>query len=453
LIVCFGVWALASCKTIQPNAPSLKEIKLPPTSQPVSTINIPISVDLNPFFKMAEDSMPKEFSGEEHPCEGVRYAYTFNRNPFGFSGNGNILNLHINGQYKLSGSYCSKCVFDKCLLATPSFSCGVNEPMRKISIGYQSEINILPNYIIQTKTSLDYLTPIDPCKISFLKYQITDKLIEAIKPPLKDLAKKVDQETAKFKLKDYVQNFWNTLSADQPIGEIGFLHLNPQELSVSKLNMKGSDLTFNLGVQCRPDITIRPKLFEKKTIPNLIKPTEAKGFNIALDIHAPYHELSELLNKQFANTVYNVSGKKIIIDEIKVLGSELTKIVLILTFSGSKKGIVYLEGTPQINTKNNKITIPDLSFNLQSKNLLLKMADWFFEGKITEKIKAAATIDYTAQINTAKANLQDQLNKKIAEGMLLKGNVKALNISDIYPMKNELLIRTYSTGDISLQVK
>jgi len=81
------------------------------------------------------------------------------------------------------------------------------------------------------------------------------------------------------------------------------------------------------------------------------------------------------------------------------------------------------------------------------------MADWFFEGKITEKIKAAATIDYTAQINTAKANLQVQLNKKIAEGMLLKGNVKELNISGIYPMKNELLIRTYSIGDISLQVK
>ena len=66
MIVCFGVWALASCKTIQPIAPSLKEIKPPPISQPVSTINIPISVDLNPFFKIAEDSMPKEFSGEEH---------------------------------------------------------------------------------------------------------------------------------------------------------------------------------------------------------------------------------------------------------------------------------------------------------------------------------------------------------------------------------------------------
>ncbi|MFM7315574.1 MAG: DUF4403 family protein, partial [bacterium] len=211
---------ISSCKTIQPKAPSHGAGMVPAIPKVTSQIIIPIKADLRSYFQLAEKSVSPENKGEENPCEGLRYAYLFKRGPLSFSGKDKNLKLSLNGAYQVSGSYCAKCAFEKCLLKTPTFSCGVHEPMRNISIGFNSEVGLNTKYRLQTKTTVDFVQPIDPCKISFANIDITEKLVSQIRTSLQQLAAEVDIQTATYPFRNQIEGIWNKLSGEFAAGEL-----------------------------------------------------------------------------------------------------------------------------------------------------------------------------------------------------------------------------------------
>ena len=55
---------LVACKTIEVAAPITKIIPPPVLNTQVSTITIPIQINLSPYLKEVEKSLPTSFSGE-----------------------------------------------------------------------------------------------------------------------------------------------------------------------------------------------------------------------------------------------------------------------------------------------------------------------------------------------------------------------------------------------------
>src|SRR4051812_41427535 len=90
--------ALSSCSTLKPFAPVATEVDIPKLVQPVSNLEVPVTVDLKSYFIQAENSVPNKYSDNQQPCEGLRYAYTFTRTPFTITGgSNNTVNLKFTG--------------------------------------------------------------------------------------------------------------------------------------------------------------------------------------------------------------------------------------------------------------------------------------------------------------------------------------------------------------------
>src|SRR5258707_9314615 len=141
--------ALSSCKTLKPLAPAATEVDIPKLIQPVSNVEVPVTVDLKSYFVQAENSVPNKFSGNKQACEGLSYAYTFTRTPFIItSSNSNVVDLNFVGSYGFTASYCAKCADllgngPQCIVPTVSAQCGMgDEPPRRMEISYRSTINI-----------------------------------------------------------------------------------------------------------------------------------------------------------------------------------------------------------------------------------------------------------------------------------------------------------------------
>lgn len=451
--IVFSCIILASCRVIKPEAPStVKELALQTTSI-ASNINIPIEIDLNPYFKLAEQTVNTQFEGSDHPCEGLRYYYKFIRSPFNISGIKDMINLSFEGQYQIKGNYCAKCINDRCLLPSPTFSCGFDEPMRRISIGYASKINLLPNYRLQSSTSLVKAEATDKCTISFIHVDITNKLMKEIKNQLDILGKNVDEQVYAYDIKPMMKDIWNQLTEVQKVEELGYLTLNPSSISISDVMLNGSKLNIKLGLTCHPFFSVGKIASKPTNLPDLSDNTLQNGFSVYTDVKADYKDLTEILNGKLKGYSLNIKRKKIMISNLKIEGIGNSSISLKVDFKGSQKGAMYFIGTPNFDTSNNTLTIPDLSFELKSKNMLMKMASWLLNDKITEKIKSAAIFDLTPLITDAKNSLQNQLNRNLTNNVQMKGLVNTFSIQQISTHSEAMSLRLLSSGEINIRIK
>ncbi len=443
---------LVSCKSIQPPAPTVVTSRVPALPEaPWSNIQVPVEVDLNPYFRLAEKQVPSSFSGSEDPCEGVRYKYQFQRQPFSFFGKGNVLQSNIEGSYQLAGSYCATCVKDVCLVKTPIFSCGQNEPMRKVSIGYASALSLQPNYKLQSKTTLTSLNPIDPCKISFLNINITERLIEQIRTPLNNLAAQVDQEIAGYPFRDIMQTFWQQLQSAQPAEDFGYLYLQPRALNLQSISMQGSKLSMLLQIRCKPTFTLHALPLESTPLPNMSKMPVDSGFHVTVDIKARYDSLNKQLQSRFAGNVIEMKGKKIKLDSIHLAPASAAKMIVRVAFSGYKKGVLYLTGTPKVNA-GHQFSIPDLEYDLKTRNLLLKSARLLLDNRIASNLKSSCTIDLNPLILESEKNIESALNQRINQQVSLQGSIKRTSIRHVFAGEQELLIRVEQEGKLSARI-
>ncbi len=448
---------LSSCATIKPIEPATEVTQPGPAKQDASIIDIPIQVELKPYFKQADAAVPNRFTGKEDHCEGISYSYVFERNPIEFSGKSNNLQFEIDGKYALKINYCPSCtsVFDDkgtCVIPRLYASCGVGEPMRKISISYNSTFELLPNYQLKSVTKLKEVKPLSKCEVSVFKYDATEDLIKEVKKALKDIAGDIDEKVSETQIKKEIDKAWKTLSKPMKIDKYGYLYIQPDKISVSNFQLNGSILNFNIAMEAYPKVELTKNKTEPKALPNISNYLKKDGFNIQLDLIGNYDSLSRLLTSELKGKVIDIKKNKVIIDSAKIFGAANQKLSFAISFSGKRKGILYLVGTPTFDNQKQEISFPDLTFDLETKNALLKSGKWLFNEKITQSIRGFATYNLKAILDESTLKLEKELNRKIEEKTAIEGKMSKLSVEAIYPMNNALLIRTNLSGNIKLIV-
>ena len=127
--------------------------------------------------------------------------------------------------------------------------------------------------------------------------------------------------------------------------------------------------------------------------------------------------------------------------------------VIRVAFSGTNKGIFFLVGKPAYDETNRTIEIKDIDFDIKSKNFLLGSADWLFDKKITKEISRQARFELGSYIDTAKAMLNEQLNRELSKGIRSHGNISDIKLIRVYPMQQQLVIRCNCEGELSVKVE
>jgi hypothetical protein len=450
-------FVLYSCATVKPLAPTNTEVDIPKIVQPVSNVEVPVTADLRSYFIQAENSVPNKYSDNQQPCQGLRYNYTFNRTPFVITGSNNVVNLKFVGSYGFTASYCAQCATllgsgPQCIVPTVSAQCGVDEPLRRMEISYQSTINVMPDYHLRSKTILyPAPKPLDRCNVFMGNIDVTDRLIQYLNNPLSDLGKQVDAKIAAYNIKPMVEELWKNIATEIKVEDVGYLSINPQTVRLSSFSLNGSLLNFSVGLSAKPVVTTVSNPQPSKPLPNLSTYVPANGFNIYLDLLENYDHLTNIVNQQVVGQSSQVAGKEFIVDHTKIWGIG-KQIVMQVDFKGSSTGTIYLVGTPTYDAAKHELSFPDLSFDLQTKAWMLKAAKWMFNGKITDMIRQRATYNFSKFIADSKTRLQHELSRDLGNNIRSDVTIKDLDIQAIYPTSDKLIIRTLSNGQIKVKM-
>ncbi|MGV3631542.1 MAG: DUF4403 family protein [Bacteroidota bacterium] len=449
---------LTSCKTIAPPAPEIQVGTYTPPVQEVSLLTIPVEMEMKSYFQEADKSVPYEFSGSHQQCEDVSYAYKFIRNPIRIEGNPKKadpleVGITIDGSYSLNLNYCVKCsdLFSNspaCLTPRIYASCGIGEPMRKIKVEYETAIELQPDFKLDARTRLKDVVPKDKCQITVFSYDATSQVIKEVKGALKDVSKEIDRGIEDLEIRGEVNKIWQSFVQPISLNGYGFLNVNPEKIGVGNLRLKDTRLSFETVIEAFPTVTSSKSTAPPKILPDLSPIRHDEGFNINLDLMAGYDSLSAILNRELNGKTVQIKRNKITFRDAKIFGAANQQLSIEVSFTGSKSGKLFFLGTPKFNDSLQEISFPDLTFELETKNALLRSAKWLFNDKITNVMRGYAKFNMTDILKNASQKLEQQLNRKIDENIYIKGSMNEVRVKKIFPDVNKLIIQSNLRGKL-----
>ncbi|HUR67160.1 MAG TPA: DUF4403 family protein [Chitinophagaceae bacterium] len=460
---CLFFFLQAYSQKIDPAKPDLSPANFRLDSLPASEINIPIQVNLKPLFAMAEKSVDTVFTSPKYPDEWVqeacdiRYKYIFRRSPLQIRGSGNTLTLGFTGYYKIIGST-RVCVKGTVVSPwTPACKCGFNEPERRVNVSFTSAVNVQPDYKVRLYVKRNDPQPLDKCEVCFWGTDITKQVMKGLTLELDASKKDLEKNYGTVDLRSRFQQVWDQLNKVYNLYGLGWLQINPQSFRVNNLFVLKDSLNIYLGLSAKPVVSLEKPAEKSSWVPNMASTSSQKGFAIFLDAMLNYDSLGMIMNKNLVGKEFDFKKgfvkKKFILDSCKVYGGGSDKLVIKINFSGTNTGIFYLTGKPVYDPDKKIIDVKDIDFDIKSKNILLGSADWLFDKKITKEISKYARFELGAYIDTAKINMNQQLNRELTKGVRSYGMIKDIRLVGIYPLQQHLVIRSSCEGELSVKIE
>ncbi|WP_276481168.1 DUF4403 family protein [Paraflavitalea pollutisoli] len=423
---------------------------------PVSQINIPIKVYMKPLLSLMDSMTAKEFTSEKWPnyfqsgCD-FRYKYRFVRSPFSFSVVNNKVNIAFRGNYQIAGSKCV-CAFDKQVSPWVSGSCGFgDEALRRVDLNISSMLNLLPNHQVSTVTRLETLKPIDKCQVTVLQNDMTKDIMDSIKASVETYCTTFDQFVQAVNNNDFLKQWRGGGSRVMPVSKYGYLNLNPTALRVSKFNVSRDTLYFALGFHGSPKFSSDSlRLVTRAPLPPISGTDNVGAISTYLDAVYEYKFFNKLLNDSLANKPFEVEGRTFVIKDVNIRGSNDGKIAVDVSFTGNRKGVLHLSGTPVLDTARQYLSMDDLDFALDTKDILVNIAKGMFRRKIIKELQGKSVLDIAALIQKNKAVIEARLNQPVTEWMSTTGKLESIKIVGLLPQKDYIQVQAFIKGQMVL---
>ena len=454
LVCCLALSCSTSRKTTAPLARVNTPESLP--ELPASEIDLPLKVDARFVLAKADSLVPRQFTSEGWPnytqpsCD-FRYKYRFLRSGLMVSCLNNHIGVRLTGNYQISGGRCL-CATDKPVSPWVSGSCGFgNEPMRRVNITVSSQLSFLPDYHIRTATRTDKLEALDRCSVSLFSSDVTQQVLDSIRSSLSAFCSTLDETIAGMDFRTMAKPMLEKSYGKTPISKYGYLSINPSSLRVGRLNYLRDSFSISVGLTCRPELTSDSTA--PASIPGLpmLKSTEnGNGVSLYLNARYDYAFLSKLLNDTLRNRVFEFKGRTIVIREVSMRGAGNHQVEFKIDFEGSNKGRVYLRGTPVLDTAKQILTIPDISYSLESGDLILKIAKSLFRNKIRQTLNGKSYLDVGALVKSNLPMLDSVLNRKLSATLISTGKINQLRLIGLMAQNDLMQVQIYTNATISL---
>ncbi|HEY8398965.1 MAG TPA: DUF4403 family protein [Flavihumibacter sp.] len=459
VLAAFSLLILAACgssKKSATTAPTPIVKSLPPLTE--SVIHIPVKVVVRPFLQQAEQLAPKEITSDGWPeymlsgCD-FRYKYRFVRSVFQFSCVNNRVAMTMNGRYQIAGSK-TVCVMGQSVSPWINGSCGFgSEPMRRVNIQLVSDLTFTPDYRLQTRTRVEKVQAIDKCVVTIFNNDVTEQVMDSIAASVNFYGAAVDQNLRNLRFDEVLNPVAEKAGRKIPLSTYGYMKLNANSIKLGPINLSGDTLRFTAGISCFPEISSdSTNTSVTKHLPPLSGVVNGDGFLLNTNAIYDYTTIDTLLTRTLRNREFDVKGEKIRISQVEVAGLDNYKVRFKITFTGSKRGTLFLTGTPELDVATQQLTVPDLEYDLNSSSLVLVLGKTFFSRQILENLRQQAKLNVRELYQKNKMLLDAQLNRAIMDGIFVTGSTEDLKLTGLVINKDNVQVQAQVKGMANLVI-
>ncbi|MDD2580414.1 MAG: DUF4403 family protein [Desulfuromonadaceae bacterium] len=324
-----------------------------------------------------------------------------------------------------------------------------------LSLKFKAKAGITPDWRLHTEIYYLGLNDLMAEEIgigplAFKPRNLVEGITQPVQRILSDLiAQKINEL---FPLKTKVATVWKTAQKPLLLNKSGrvWLKLTPREVVLYPLYAQNNRVRLSVGISTFAELVVGPEPAGRPLmpLPNL-KPVDSfdHTFRIALNADLPYKDLRAIAAPLLLNRRFDSDGKSIVIKDFDLYGNG-DKLVVKLQTEGSLDGVFYLTAKPSFNPQTGLFSVEDVDFDMQTRSVLLKSADWFLHGSIRGMIQEKLNMDLTEQLEKSRSMAGKALARvQLVDHVFLRGDIKKLKFSDMIVQKDEISIQVYTEGE------
>jgi hypothetical protein len=450
---------LAGCGGPALSIPRPTDALVPPPAPPAfepSLLSFLVDVPLARVREAAEGAFPPEVGREDAWVDtpltlgslGIQFQYRFWRDPVGIEMDGDRLVTRLDLRYRIRARLAGG-------LVPLEAQCGYDaETPRRLRITASTGLGWSPSWGLSSATTFGTPEFLDACQALPGGADITPVLVTLLQPGLEALAGTLDRRLGELGMqRGRIERVWQELGAPVEVAPGAWLALRPRAVHAGPIVGAGPDvLRTVLQLTAEPVARIgSPPDAEARPLPDLLlAAAPAREFHVTLPLYVPY----TVLNERLAETVVGMSvdvgrSQPLSVTSVEAYGSG-ARLILALGVTGPATGIVYLAGTPAIESDSRTLRFDGLEFTLDSDSALVRATGRFLHRRLVAMLEPRARLRYGAQIEALRAQLGAALNRELLAGVDLRGTVDRLNILGVYPVPDGLELRAAFGGSLRL---
>jgi hypothetical protein len=302
---------------------------------------------------------------------------------------------------------------------------------------------------VLTSTKLDKLNALDKCEVTLLQTDLTGEIMDSIRASIETYCGSFDKFVQDLNNNAIMRQWRTGGSRVMPISSYGFLNLNPSMLRVSKFNVFRDTLYFSIGYTGQPKFSSdSQRLVTNAALPPISNSDYTMGINTNLDAVYQYSFFNKLMNDSLRNKPFEVEGRTFVIKDVNISGTNDGKIQVDVAFSGNRKGVLHLKGTPMLDVEKQLLSMPDITFAVDTKDMMVNIAKALFRKKIMKQLANQSVLDIAALIDKNKKAIEARLNQSVTPWMSTAGTFQQFRLVGLLPQKDYIQVQAYIRGTL-----
>ena len=419
---------------------------------PVSIIEIPVRLSLDPLTKAAEKMLPQQ-AGHWRTWKdwhGIKSQYRAWRGPLSITVSGDVLLVQAHIRYWIRAR--------KKVLGAINLkgSCGINEAPRQALIGMQVRLGWGQDWTVRPEFHILPTRFLDRCEMTFANIDVTPlvekefrkQMQNSLRAALRTLAPGMNT------IRKQAQRTWLLLQQPVELAPDNWLMFRPAGVALSGITGRGNDIEAHLAVAMRPSLVTGTELAGK---PAPLPPLEryyprSSGLNLHLGMNLDFASLNQGFSDALAGRSFDINGQKAGIKKFVLSGSgqEIRARVELL---GEVAGAVELRASVVYKADARKLELQDLTFDFDASDPTLGLLAEAFHETIRRSLESAANQALTQQLDRLSKRLESVLENIMPPGVRLDMSALHLRHLKINIAQQGIRLEGTATGSARLVLR
>ena len=234
-----------------------------------------------------------------------------------------------------------------------------------------------------------------------------------------------------------------------------WLRIVPIEIYTTDAELKKDNVLLQMGMKCNMETLIGQQPESKFDAKNIVlKPVTKMPNHVTSNIIAisTYEDASKIMTKNFSGQEFGSDSKKVTVKKVAVWHRN-EGMVIALDLQGSVNGTIYLEGIPQYDSAKKEVYFEKLDYVLDTKNRLMRTANWLAKGLILRKIQENCRYSIQSNLDQGKQTMLSYLsNYSPMAGVFVNGTMEDIEFQKIQLTNTAILAFLKVRGNISVTV-
>ncbi|WP_052257162.1 DUF4403 family protein [Flavobacterium sp. AED] len=229
----------------------------------------------------------------------------------------------------------------------------------------------------------------------------------------------------------------------------------PIEIYSTTAKLKNDTFLLDMGMKCTMETLIGKKpesKFDKNKI--ALKPVIKIPEDITANIVAvsTYEEASKIMTTNFSGQEFGSGSKKVKVQNVAIWHKN-GKMIIALDVLGSVNGTIYLTGFPQYNDKTKEVFFDKLDYALDTKNKLIRTANWLAQGLVLRKIQQSCRYSIKPNLDEGKQSMMNYLkNYSPMPGVFVNGKMEDIQFQKIELTNQAIIAFIKVKGTVNVSV-